>query len=318
MRKNLTGTVTLLWGTALLLIVGLSVILYLTLQPSSHQSAPADAQPSLPLSTSPTSTNTPAPTSTASLTPSPSPTLTPQASSTPYPPEPLVIGTSVAGRPLEVYRFGEGSRNRLIIAGIHGGYEWNTVHLAEQLIDYLGSRPGLIPEDQTLYILKVLNPDGYARSTGLSGRANDHGVDLNRNFPASWRQEWPEKGCWNYLPITGGPEPGSEPETAALMSFLLDHKIESLINYHSAALGIFAGGQPPDPASLDLAESIASVSNYPYPPIDTGCQFTGQLIDWASNQGIAAVDVELTNHQDVDFEQNLAILSVFLDWKPPD
>ncbi len=45
---------------------------------------------------------------------------------------------------------------------------------------------------------------------------------------------------------------------------------------------------------------------------------TGQLVDWVSNQGIAGVDVELTNHQDSDFEINLAILSVFLDWSYPE
>ena len=76
----------------------------------------------------------------------------------------------------------------------------------------------------------------------------------------------------------------------------------------------FPGGQPPDAGSLSLAEALAAVSDYPYPPIDAGCVYTGQFVDWASDQGIPAVDIELTNHQDSDFEKNLAILSVFLDW----
>jgi hypothetical protein len=42
------------------------------------------------------------------------------------------------------------------------------------------------------------------------------------------------------------------------------------------------------------------------------------LVDWISDQGIAGVDIELTNHQDTDFEINLAILSVFLDWDFPE
>lgn len=186
------------------------------------------------------------------------------------------------------------------------------------MIDYLHNQPGIVPENQTLFILKALNPDGYARSTGLSGRANENGVDLNRNFPSNWQAAWPTEGCWSYLPISGGSQPASEPEAAALMAFVNEKGIDSLINYHSAALGIFAGGQPPDSASLDLAESLAAVSTYPYPPLETGCEYTGQLIDWASDQGIAAVDIELTNHQEIDFEQNLRILSVFLDWEPPD
>ena len=100
------------------------------------------------------------------------------------------------------------------------------------------------------------------------------------------------------------------------MSFINSHEITALISYHSAALGIFAGGQPPDPGSLSLAESVAAVSQYPYPPIDTGCVFTGQFVDWVSDQGISGIDIELSNHTDTDFEINLAVLSVFLDWSP--
>ena len=40
--------------------------------------------------------------------------------------------------PLEVYRFGTGPDVRVMIAGIHGGYEWNTVALADALIGLFG------------------------------------------------------------------------------------------------------------------------------------------------------------------------------------
>jgi predicted deacylase len=222
----------------------------------------------------------------------------------------------VAGRPLQVYRFGHGPVQRMIVAGMHGGYEWNTIALAEQLIVHLSAHPELVPPDVTLFVLRSLNPDGEARARTVDGRVNENGVDLNRNWPALWQSDWPRGGCWIYRPVTGGPHPASEPETLALMSFLDASHVDALINYHSAALGIFPGGQPPDPASLSLAEAVAAVSDYPYPPIDTGCQFTGQLIDWASQNGIAALDVELTNHRDTDFEQNLDILAVLLGWRP--
>ena len=203
---------------------------------------------------------------------------------------------------------------KLIVAGIHGGYEWNTIELADELIDYLNNYPEVVPPDQTLYILRALNPDGLAHSKGFGGRANENNVDINRNFPSNWQAEWPRAGCWDYIPITGGKAAASEPETRALISFIQAHDIQALISYHSAALGIFPGGQPPDAGSLSLAEALAAVSDYPYPPIDAGCVYTGQFVDWASDQGIPAVDIELTNHQDSDFEKNLAILSVFLDW----
>ncbi len=243
----------------------------------------------------------------------PTPTIIPP-SSTPEIQQLQVIGSSVAGRPLEVYQFGIGPVEKMIVAGIHGGYEWNTIELADELIDYLKNYPDVIPPDQTLYILRALNPDGLARSKSFGGRANENNVDINRNFPSNWQAEWPRNGCWDYIPITGGKAAASEPETRALMAFIQAHDIQALISYHSAALGIFPGGQPPDTGSLSLAESLAAVIDYPYPPIDTGCIYTGQFVDWASDQGIPAVDIELTNHKDSDFEKNLAILSVFLDW----
>lgn len=251
---------------------------------------------------SPTSTLTPDPTSTSTLVP-------PQGT-----PEPMVIGTSVAGRPLQVFAFGDGPTNRMIVAGMHGGYEWNTIALADNLIQVLTARPELIPPEIKLYILRSLNPDGEARSTSYKGRVNENLVDLNRNFPSHWEREWPLDGCWTYTFVTGGSAPGSEPETEALMDFLLTNQVEGLINYHSAALGIFPGGQPPDEASISLAEAVAAVSSYPYPPIETGCVYTGQLIDWASDQGISAIDIELTNHQDTDLWMNLRVLEAFLAW----
>jgi hypothetical protein len=214
-----------------------------------------------------------------------------------------------------VYRFGAGEIERMIIAGIHGGYEWNTIALADELIAHLDKHPELIPPDVALYILRSLNPDGEARARGVDGRVNDNGVDLNRNWPSHWQADWPRDGCWKYTPVTAGSGPGSEPETIALMNFLLEYHVDALINYHSAVLGIFPGGQPPDLASVSLAEAVDEVSTYPYPPIDTGCQFTGQLIDWASDNGIAALDIELTNHRDTDFEMNLRVLSVLLNWR---
>ena len=64
----------------------------------------------------------------------------------------------------------------------------------------------------------------------------------------------------------------------------------------------------------NLAEAIAEVSGYTYPPIDTGCVYSGKLADYAVALGIAAVDMELTNHRDTDFDTNLRVLEVLLNW----
>jgi predicted deacylase len=227
-----------------------------------------------------------------------------------------VIGYSSTGLPLEVFQFGSGEHVYMIVAGIHGGYEWNTVALADQLITLLPGRIDLVPEDVTLFVLRAFNPDGLARSRELDGRANGNSADLNRNWPVLWQAEWPKEGCRHFPGDTAGAYPASEPETKALMVFLLTRRVEALISYHSAALGIFPGGQPPDEASKALAQALDDVSPYPYPPYDTGCQYTGQLIDWASAQGIAAVDVELSTHEDIELGVNLEILQAFLEWRP--
>ncbi len=250
-------------------------------------------------------TKTPRPTRAQTVTPSP----------LPFSSGPIVIGYSVEKRPLEVLRFGTGSSGRLIVAGMHGGSEYNTIQLADQLIAYVTENPSVVPDNTTLYFLRNLNPDGEALGHTPQGRANANGVDLNRNWDANWQADWPRDTCWNATAVTSGKSPGSEPETKALIAFILDHAIDAIINYHSAALGIFAGGLPADAGTLRLAEAVAAVTTYPYPPIDIGCEYTGGFTDWADEMGIAALDVELSDKKHTDFEMNLLVLKVLLDWE---
>ncbi len=227
----------------------------------------------------------------------------------------VTIGYSVSGRPLEVYVFGNGEREKMIVAGIHGGYEWNTIALADELIRHIFDNPEIIPDDVTLYILRNMNPDGDARDHGIDGRVNDHGVDLNRNFPSNWAATWDRDGCWSLTKTTGGTGPGSEPETQAVMYFLQSRKVETLISYHSAALGVFPGGVPWEADSKKFAKALAKATGYPYPPIDTGCVYTGTLADYAVDLGITAVDMELSTHKKTDFEENVKALEVLLNWR---
>ena len=277
----------------------------------------AAAQPS---ATTPATTVTPQPTVTPTP-PSPTATDTPAPTPSPSPPphftQTFIIGYSVEGRPLTVYRFGTGAEARLIVAGIHGGSEWNTIALAEELIEYIRAHPEIIPPHISLYILPNLNPDGEARAHGFDGRANAHSVDLNRNWPYRWQADWDRTHCWNKRHLTAGDAPASEPETQALMRFIRQIHPTALISYHSAALGVFPGGVPPFPPSVRLAQALAEAGGYRYPPVDTGCDYTGNLTDWASSvEGIPAADIELTNHTLTDFEQNLRVLNVFLQWEP--
>jgi len=56
--------------------------------------------------------------------------------------------------------------------------------------------------------------DGWDGHT-LKIKRPRHGLDLNRNFPASWRQEFEQQGA--------GPYPTSEPEIRAVVEFIVRH-----------------------------------------------------------------------------------------------
>ena len=61
---------------------------------------------------------------------------------------------------------------------------------------------------------RIENYDG--NSIGIAGvTGNAQGLDLNRNFPSSWRQEFEQLGA--------GPYPTSEPEVRAVVEFFVTH-----------------------------------------------------------------------------------------------
>ncbi|MCZ2126397.1 MAG: M14 family metallopeptidase [Anaerolineales bacterium] len=325
-KKGDQWLVALAWGinVAALIAVVLAAALYFIFYPVS--AAPKEIVKKTNYTATMPATYTPNPFALylPTITPNPFSTLIVAQTPTPFVienfstqgrAEIITAGTSVSGRPIEVYAFGNGERQKMIVAGIHGGYEWNTIALADELIQYIFDRPDIIPSDVTLYILRNLNPDGDARDRGVDGRVNDHGADLNRNFPENWASEWNRAGCWRLAETNGGTGPGSEPETQAVMYFLQSHKIETLISYHSAALGVFPGGEPWDADSKKFAKALSKATRYPYPPLETGCVYTGTLADYAVSLGITAVDMELATHENTDFKANLKALDILLNWK---
>ena len=252
-------------------------------------------------------------------TPTPAPTPTSVASPTPAPPfegNPEVIGRSVLGRPIVVYRLGAGPIKRALIGAIHGGYEWNTVDLMTETLTYLRANPALIPANLTLYILPIANPDGYAAGTDrISGRLNANKVDLNRN----WDYQWQITATHGANPVSAGTAAFSEPETVAMRNFIMERPIEAVIFYHSAFTAVFQGAGITTSKTVELAKLLAKETGYRYSPEGVVGQITtGDSIDWLTVQGVAAIEVELTTHQALDWEQNRRGLKAFLNWDLPE
>ena len=234
----------------------------------------------------------------------PTPTLKPPLPSpTPQFHERRLLGYSEEGRPIVAHRFGWGKVKVALVGNIHGGTEENTYRLMSEIVAYYQKNPDQVSPQVTLWVISTINPDGLANGT----RFNSRGVDLNRN--ADTDQDGCPENDWSpdtfdsegYVPGGGGKNPFSEVETRILRDFLVDAQV--VISYHSQAGLVVAGGCSRGP-SRQLAYLLAHATGYEevesmdYP-------VTGSITDYLASQGVAAVDLELTNKIDTELERNL-------------
>lgn len=259
------------------------------------------------------------PTDTVLSTPiaEPTATLTMPSASSEYHPYVTQIGESAGGRPIYSHSYGSGPVDIILVGGMHGGYEWNTVLLAQEFLTYFQENVEMIPSTVRLHIVPNANPDGLAAVVGgefvfqstdvisntVPGRFNGSGVDLNRN----WDCRWIESAQWAGRNVSGGSYPFSEPETRSLSEFFLRTDPALVVLWHSAADGIYASGCPDtDPSSYSLAQIYGAAAGYPVYPSFDYYEVTGDAGDWLVTQGIPAITVELATHEETDWEQNLA------------
>lgn len=241
-------------------------------------------------------------------------------------PTPQVIGLSTGNHPIEMYRLGEGALHVALIGGIHGGYEWNTILLAYEVIDYYATFPDRIPSSISLYVIPVANPDGQFPITGragrflpgdvvdlsgYAGRFNANDVDLNRN----WDCDWEPVGHLYDIEIDAGSSPFSEVETRILRDFILDEEIDAAIFWHSFAGEVYPGGcDGPFPAAQELAQVYAAAAGYAYQDAFTDYTVSGDAVDWLSRQRIPGIEVELAARTGPEFARNLAGVRAALDY----
>ncbi|XP_075163681.1 carboxypeptidase B [Haematobia irritans] len=166
------------------------------------------------------------------------------------------LGRSAEGRHLAVLSISLNSRVRprrvaYIQAGAHGR-EWITplsvLYFANEILTNIRAFQKVL-SDVELYLLPLVNPDGYEYSftNDRFWRKNRHrypgrscvGVDINRNFPNHWNDRGASQNLCSE--VFSGTHPSSEPETAAIARYLEynRHRVKLSLDVHSFGKFIF-------------------------------------------------------------------------------
>jgi len=221
---------------------------------------------------------------------------------TPYPEDRrFSLGQSVEGRDIWAWQFGQGPRTIVLVGGIHGGFEGNTVVLSEEIVDYFRQHPEDILPRMRLVIIPVANPDGLRRGIDIEGRFNAHGVDLNRN----WGCEWSPTAVLRDIQVNSGPRAFSEPESLALRSYFVAEPPDAVIFYHSAAGGIFLGQCRDTLPPVWLGKLLRDATGYPYHTEFNYYEVSGDATNWLVERGIPSAVIELYSKDDTEFDINL-------------
>jgi protein MpaA len=154
------------------------------------------------------------------------------------------VGESTRGLPIRLFTIGSGRPRVLVVGCIHGNECAGSV-VATRLLHMPPPRRGSIA------VIQDLNPDGAAAKR----RGNAHGVDLNRNFPGTWRA----------LP-TSGRAPASELETRLAMGLIRRLRPDVTIWFHQPQGLVRASGP-----SIGIAGRYARLAGMrfrrlPWPP----------------------------------------------------
>ena len=238
------------------------------------------------------------------------------------------IGMSEGGLEIPIYHYGSGDKEVLFVGGIHGGYEWNTVLLAYELMDFLEKNPTEIAEGVKVSVIPVLNPDGLnkvvgttgrftkedvpsATSATVPGRFNANNVDINRNFDCDWQAE----GKWQDTTVSGGTAAFSESESIAIRDYVNATNPDAVVVFYSSAGGVFASNchDGVSEETMKLTKLYADASGYPaYQEFDF-YEITGDMVNWLAKEEIPAISILLTDHTNTEWEKNWKGIDALLE-----
>lgn len=222
--------------------------------------------------------------------------------------EVTVIGQSYYGNDIPAIKIGKGEKN-VVLIGAHHGREWLTSSLLMVMLENYaralttGAKVGpFYPNmlnDVSIWIVPMLNPDGvkiqqrdipvffvdqlFLMNEGDSNfsrwKANGIGIDLNRQYPAGWRElKGPSTPTYQFYK---GKRPFEALETQALAAFIDKIQPSISVAYHSTGQEIYwkyKNGKN-EQRDYSIAEKIAQSTGYKLgkpPKKATGGGFT----DW--------------------------------------
>jgi len=232
-----------------------------------------------------------------------------------------IAGKSVLGKNLYYIRLGNGP-TEVFYNGTHHSLEWIGTPLLMKFIENFArgyannsSIQGYNIRDiwsrSSIYIMPMVNPDGVElvleglkrdnpyynqllawNDTGQPfsqvWNANIRGVDLNRNYPASWEEakaQEPSLGVDGPGPTRyGGPSPLSEPETQAVVNFTRQHNFKLVIAYHTQGRVIYwlyKNIRPP--RALEIARVFSGITGYAVADVPYAAAYAGYK-DWFVDQ----------------------------------
>lgn len=211
-----------------------------------------------------------------------------------------IAGKSVLGKNLYYIRLGNGP-TEVFYNAAHHSLEWITAPLLMKFVENFarayasnskirGYDVRDIWRRSSIYIMPMVNPDGVNlvleglkrdnpyynqllewNDTGQPfsqvWNANIRGVDLNRNYPASWesaKAQEPSLGIDGPGPTRyGGPRPLSEPETQAVVNFTRRHNFKLVIAFHTQGRVIYWLYKGIRPArALEIARAFSRINGY--------------------------------------------------------
>lgn len=159
-----------------------------------------------------------------------------------------VIGKTLEGQDILAIKISDNVKLKekepaILVNAMHHAREVMTPEITTDMIEYLVTNYGSNAEvtkwvnETEIWVIPMFNLDGNRKmwngnSMWRKNTRNDHGVDLNRNYPYGWNSckgSSAETGAQDYR----GTAPASEPETQAMMNLVATIKPVFNISYHS-------------------------------------------------------------------------------------